>query len=213
MAAISFCPTLTGEPSPFRPFFDRGCQVTHAYWGSHWPLTRGCNTGWSINDRIALGPAHNSLMTWGATRPTPLRSETVETRDGLGQVKTMKVQTWAWLIGMTDASDEALVEWARSFAQPPALELQGARQDAQPYAPERRALRLLVEARDVTIGIKPAGCCVNPVLELQGAPKELRRVELAGRALSRKEYAWDGQTLWLNATLREPAVLRLVGAP
>ncbi|MBM4042096.1 MAG: hypothetical protein FJ290_26670 [Planctomycetes bacterium] len=213
MAAISFCPTLTGDPSPFRPFFDRGCQVTRAYWGSHWPLTRGCNTGWSINDRIALGPAHNSLMTWGATRPTPLRSETVETKDGLGQVKTMKVQTWAWLIGMTDAGDEALVQWAQSFAQPPALELQGARQDAQPYAPERRALRLVVEARDVTIAIKPVGCCVNPVFELQGAPKEFRRVELAGRALSRKQYTWDGRTLWLSAALREPTVLRLGYAP
>jgi hypothetical protein len=191
LAAISFCPLLTAKPSPFGAFYDRGLLVTPAYWGSHWPLTRGCNTGWSINDHIALGPAHNSLMTWGASRPQPVRSGTVEAKDGLGTLKAMKVQTWVWLIGMTDASDEALVRWAQSFA------------------PERRAFRLAVEDSSVAITIRPVGWCVNPVFELQGAPKALLRVELDGQALDRKQYAWDGATLWLNAQLSRPTPLRL----
>jgi hypothetical protein len=210
LAAISFCPNLTSPPGAFfGAFYDRGLLVTPAYWGNHWPLTRGCNTGWSINDRIALGPAHNSLMSWATNRPKPIRVQTVETKDGLGQLKTMKVQTWVWLIGMTDAGDEALVQWAQSFTRPPALELQGARQDAEPYAPERRAMRLFVEDRSVTIAVKPAGRCVNPVFELQGAPKTLVSVKLGNEALGPKQYAWDGKTLWLSANLSQPTTLRL----
>jgi len=209
LAAISFCPLLTSKPTPFTAFYDRGLLVTPAYWGSHWPLTRGCNTGWSINDRISLGPAHNSLMTWGASRPKPIRSATIETQDGLGRLKTMKVQTWAWLIGMADASDVALAQWAQSFAQPPSMELRGARQDSEPYAPERRALHLAVGDRSVSITVRPAGWCMNPVFELQGAPESLLSVELDGRALDRKQYAWDGATLWLNAELNRPTPIRL----
>jgi hypothetical protein len=34
-------------------------------------------------------------------------------------------------------------------------------------------------------------------------------VELNGRELAAADYAWDGRALWLNATLRKQAQLRL----
>ena len=30
----------------------------------------------------------------------------------------MRVQTWAWLIGLTDAPDARLLEWAQEFSFP-----------------------------------------------------------------------------------------------
>jgi len=51
--------------------------------------------------------------------------------------------------------------------------------------------------------------CVHPVFELDGAPRVLDHVELDGRTLGREAYAWDGHTLWLDATLRGTARLRL----
>jgi hypothetical protein len=210
LAAIQFCPWGAGPMPPgFAPFYDRGCLVTPAYWGSHWPLSRGWGTGWSINDRIRVSPAHNSLMTAGDKRPKPIRDETLATRDALGELKTMRRQTWVWLIGMTDAGDEALRQWAQSFSKPPALRLRGARLDAQPYVPERRALRVVVEDDTVAITITPTGHCVNPVLELGEAPKALRGVRLDDQPLGSDHYRWDGATLWLKASLGRPATLHL----
>ena len=82
----------------------------------------------------------------------------------------MKVETWAWLIGMTDANDDVLLQIAQSFAQPPSLELSGAKQDSESYVSERRALRIVEENKTVAIMIKPDRWCVNPVFELQNAP-------------------------------------------
>ncbi len=131
-------------------------------------------------------------------------------RDARGELKTMQQDTWVWLIGMTDADDDALRRWAKSFAlQPPALDLAGARPDAESYAPERRALRLVVEKPTVTIGIKPAGHCVNPVFEMGSAPKTLKTVRVDGKPLDPSRYAWDGKTLWLEATLSQPAEVQL----
>ena len=62
----------------------------------------------------------------------------------------------------------------------------------------------------MTIGLRPAPACVNPVFELSQAPKRLVRVELDARPLGAKEYAWDGKTLWLTATITRAAKLRLV---
>jgi hypothetical protein len=150
------------------------------------------------------------VTSFARSRPKPLRTAQVETLDTLGRARPMILQTWAWLIGTSEAGDARLVEWARSFAKPPALEVQGARLEADSYVPERRAMRLVVEGPTVSITIKPATPCVHPVFELDAAPKILARVELDGRLLSTNEYAWDGRTLWLNATVAKDAVLRLM---
>ena len=59
------------------------------------------------------------------------------------------------------------------------------------------------------IHIQPGTACVNPVFELTGGGKKLTRVALAERDLSAGEFAWDGQTLWLRATLTQETPLRL----
>lgn len=208
LAAIYFSPLNTKLPHTFyAPFFDQGQLATPCYWGSHWPLARGNSTGWAIDNRIGLTPCHNSVVSWYKNRPEPIRTARLDTLDTLGQSKRMLRQTWAWLIGMSDADDERLLQWAHSFTAPPSLELEGALLEAEPYVPERRALRLIVKDKRVCVTIKPCKVCVNPIFELLGAPESLTRVQLAGRTLETSEYAWDGHTLWLDATLRENAQL------
>ena len=210
LAAVYFNPNETKRPPVvFGPFFDEGEMVTPCYWGSHWPLARGNATGNAIDDRIGLTPCHNSVMSWAGTRPRPLRTGEAVTLDTLGRSRPMTVRTWAWLIGMSDESDARLVERAKSFATPPALELRGAHVGFDGYAPEHRAMRLVAEAREIAITIKPDPPCVNPVFEIDGVPKSEARIALAGQPLDPSRYAWDGRTLWLDATIRTPTEVRV----
>ncbi|MCL5099487.1 MAG: hypothetical protein M1608_18515, partial [Candidatus Omnitrophica bacterium] len=205
--AIYFNPLDTHlPPAIFGPFYDRGYMVTPVYWGSHWPLGRGKTTGYAIDNRIYVSPAHNSVMSWARNRPTPLSVTTEQGIDTLGRSKTLVVQKWVWLIGMSDAPDERLLGWAGSFSRPPSLELKGARLDFDSYVPERRAIRLKIEDSTADILIKPVQVpptkCVNPVFELSGIRGALLDVTVAGRILEPGEYAWDGRTLWLNLTAK-----------
>ena len=95
------------------------------------PLAAGAgnSTGRTIDDRIQFTPTHNSVMSWAGTRPAPLSTSELVTLDTLGRSRLMTVRRWAWLIGMSDAADARLVDWAESFATPPSLDLQGARLD------------------------------------------------------------------------------------
>jgi hypothetical protein len=210
LAAISFNPNLRVlPPVVFAPFFDKGEMVTPCYWGSHWPLARGNSTGRTIDDRIAFTPCHNSVMSWAGSRPAPLRSAELITLDTLGRSRPMTVRRWAWLIGMSDDPDDRLVERASSFAVPPSLELRGARLDLNGYSPERRAIGLVAAGPDIEITIKPGPACVNPVFEIAGVPAGPLRVELGGQSLGAGQYAWDGRTFWLGATIAKATVLRL----
>jgi hypothetical protein len=208
LAAIQYSPWGCWHALPgFAPFYHRGAMVTPMYWGCHWPLSRGYPTAYSINDRIHETPGHNSSIHAGPSHP--IRSESGPMRDAQGKSNTMTRQTWVWLIGMTAADDSALRQWMVSFAHPPALELSGARQEGEAHVPERRALRLVVDKPVVTIKITAAGHCVNPVFELRGAPKALLSVKLNDQALAPRQYAWDGATLWLDASFSQPTTLRL----
>jgi hypothetical protein len=211
LAAIYFHPhDRKPPPHIFGPFSDRGQVVTPCYWGSHWPLARGNATGSAIDDRIHFSPCHNSVMTWASSKPAPIRASERQTLDTLGRARPMTIQTWAWLVGMTDASDDRLVEWAKSFAAPPSLEVRGARLDFDAYIPERRAIRFNTDGREVSVRIKPAPVCVNPVFELEGAPRGAIKVTLAGDPVDADRMAWDGRTLWLDATIRAPTELHIM---
>jgi len=206
--AIYFNPNDAHLPAHlFHPFFDGEYLVTPAYWGCHWPLARGRTTGRAIDDRIGLTPAHNSIISWARRRPMPLAKKLVDTVDTLGHARRMLVQRWAWLIGMTDASDQRLLQWARSYAQPPALKVHGGHLKA--YVPERRVLRVVVASSPLTIEFDPRVACIHPVFELVDAPKELVEVKSDDRRLAASQYAWDGQTLWLNTEIRKPTKLYL----
>jgi hypothetical protein len=210
LAAVYFNANETeGPPIVFAPFFDRGQMVTPCYWGSHWPLARGNSTGWTIDDRIQFTPCHNSVMSWAGRRPIPLRTADLTTLDTLGRSRHLTVRRWAWLIGMSDAGDARLLDWARSFATPPSIELRGAEIDFDGFAPERRAIRLKATAREVQITVKPVAPCVNPVFELTGAPRGDADVTLGGQTLESKRYAWDGATLWLDTTVEKPTEIRV----
>lgn len=210
LAAVYFNPLqIALPPAIFDPFYDQGLLVTPTYWGSHWPLARGKTTGYAIDDRVNFSPCHNSVMSWARSRPAPLHTAQVTAQDTLGRTKPMLVQTWTWLIGMSDEGDSRLIDRAKSFSQPPAMELQGARLETASYAPERRALRLIVDQPAVTIKLKPAVACINPVFELAKAPQDLQSVQLGERKLDAQEYAWDGHTLWINATLTQETQLIL----
>jgi len=207
---IYFSPLDTNlPPYPFAPFYDRDYQVTPAYWGSHWPLARGKTTGGTIDDRIYLSPSHNSLMSWGRARPKPDSTSWIEDIDTLGRSKPMTLNTWVWLIGMTDAADERVLQWAHSFMSPPGVEIQGARLDFESYVPARRAICLLVDAPNVIVTLKPTVPCVDPVFELRGQRGDLVSVTLGGRRLEPNEYAWDGHALWLDANISQAEELRM----
>jgi hypothetical protein len=208
-SAFSFNPLLHKKPFAFGPFKDKGLVVTPAYWGGHWPLSQGFNTGRSINESIWSAPSHNSLITWGAKRPEPIRTKTFETFDALGVKKMMREETWVWLIGMTDENDQQLLEAARSFAAPAVLTVIGGRQEPDGYSSERRAFKLIAEKRNMQVTIQPKEWCINPVFEIKLAPDELQTVTLNGKQLQHGDYEWDGNTLWVKARLNARSVLQL----
>ncbi len=210
LSAVYFNPGWNRLPvMALRPFYSQGQMVTPFYWGNHLPLARRKPTGHNIDDLASMTPAHNAMMSWGHRRPQPLESRTAEMPDALGVTRMMKVEKWAWLIGLSDSDDARLLEWSRSFATPPQVQADGARLQTPSYSTERRATLLSVDKPEVSLTITPSTPCVHPVFELQGAPKTLSRLELDGRELPPGDYAWDGRTLWLNATLRKSATLRL----
>ncbi|MEW5976499.1 MAG: hypothetical protein AB1898_11920 [Acidobacteriota bacterium] len=208
-AAVSFSPHNTLVPKLFGPFYDRGEMVTPFYWGSHWPLARGNMTGLAIDDRIYLSPSHNSIMTFGMNNHTPALSASIQTHDTLGHARTMDLRRWYWLIGLTDASDQRLLDWAQSFRNPPSLEVKGGRLDLHSYVAERRAMRVVTEQPVLQITITPSVRLINPVFEFVDAPKALAKISLEGRTLQPKEYAWDGATLWVSADIDSPKTLRV----
>ena len=195
----------------FTGLYDRGELVSPVYWGSHWPLARGKITAYSIDDRIFESPAHNSIGGWlpqsdgkggwGNWEVRPFESNKLTMLNSLGHAGEMDFSRWSWLIAKTEASDESLLKWAKSYSAPPSVEVSGAELDLLSYSQERRAIRLVALSATVGIRIKPLLWAMNPVFEVQGAKGELRQVTLDGRVLQQSDYAWDGTTLWVNAEI------------
>lgn len=206
-AAIYFHPSDTHRPLVFQPFYSGGCLVTPTYWGSHWPLARGGTTGGAIDNRVELTPCHNSIMSWARRRPQPLKKELVDTLDALGRARTMLVQQWAWLIGMSDDSDERLLGRAQAYSQPPQVSVTGGSYEG--WQADRRAHRIAASESKVTIRIEPRVPCANPVFELANANGDLNAVAFDELLLGREDYAWDGRVLWLGRDVTRPTTLQL----
>jgi hypothetical protein len=66
----------------------------------------------------------------------------------------------------------------------------------------------------VKIKLTPEPVCVNPIFELEAAPRGELTVMRDGRKLDPDGYAWDGRVLWVNATIVAPTELSLrLGSP
>jgi hypothetical protein len=187
-----------------------GEEISPAFWGSHGPLSR--DTSWS-HELVGTSPAHNSLATWGlngegtyslGNDPQPYWRGVTTIVDAHGTSREMEIRRWVWLIGDTAAPDEELLGWASSFATPPSLAIAGGRVDLPSYLPERRALRILVEAPELRIRLIPSGTTVNPVFELVDAPPGPVSVTVDGSAIAADDQAWDGGVLWLRLTVTDP---------
>jgi hypothetical protein len=50
---------------------------------------------------------------------------------------------------------------------------------------------------------------VNPAFEFDDVPKGQIRITLAGQRFDPGRYAWDGRTLWLEATITQTTELRV----
>lgn len=136
-------------------------------------------------------------------------------RDGNGDLKQMRRDTFAWFIGMTDAGDDELRLRVQSHREPPAIQVQGGALKADSfYSLQRRALCLAMDgdSRVITIAISPKVACVDPVFEIERAPGLLERVLVDGSPADRASYAWDGKTLWFDMVLNHPVKLELVFA-
>jgi hypothetical protein len=206
--AIYFNPRDKHLPMVFRPFFVGDALVTPTYWGCHWPLARGRTTGWTIDDRVELTPAHNSVMTWARRRPEPLERRQLRTVDTLGRSREMLEQQWAWMIGMTDVPDGQLLARARTYAQPAKIGvLAGGRVTG--YAPQRRAYAIEAESATVELRVEPHNVCVDPVFEITDSIGTDVTVSVSGNRLAPDQYAWDGQVLWLDVKMTSTTMLEL----
>ena len=197
-------------PAIFAPFSDQGQIVTPTYWGSHWPLARGKTTGWAIDDRVQFTPCHNSVMSWARSRPEPLR--TAADRDAR-HARPLEADDHADL-GLADRHERrgrraAAAVGAQLRASP--LRWKSTERGSKPNRTCPSAVRSgwSRSRTTITIDIKPATACVNPVFELTGASQDAGPCGIGRPALDADEYAWDGQTLWINATLTQDTLLRL----
>lgn len=203
--------SLTNPPPRmgFGPLYDRGEMVTPAYWGDHWPLSRGKLTRYYIHPGLFTGPSHCSFMGWTGRdangwiegNPDPISVSTLVTIDAKGTAKPMLERRWTWLIGKSAASDEQLRAWGTSFSNPPSVTLKGARLDVPSYVQERRAIRLVAQSPQIEIKVMPRTVTINPVFELSGVSQTLVGVTVDGRSILNDAYAWDGRTLWIRARI------------
>jgi hypothetical protein len=66
-----------------------------------------------------------------------------------------------------------------------------------------------MEQQSADITLTPVAHCMDPVFELSGVRGKLAAVSLDGHALAQSDYAWDGRTLWIRASIDRPAHLHL----
>ncbi|MBM0108905.1 hypothetical protein JM946_29605 [Steroidobacter sp. S1-65] len=201
-------------PYAYPPMYDGAEIVTPAYWGNHWPLTRGKWTGWTINDEIDASPTHSAIAGWIPFDPqkeekrwevAPLVEGKWAMANCTSSPQPCVLSRFAWMIGHTDLPDQELIRMGRSFTRPPAIDVFGGRVAVPSYSIERRALRIVAEQPRLTIRLRPTVPLINPVFEIEEAPTgPLEFVFVNEVQLSPTEYAWDGKTLWLNRNIEPP---------
>ena len=189
---------LAFPPVVFGPFFDRGEMVTPAYWGSHWPLARGNATGSKIDSRIDITPSHNSLLSWAKQQPTPTHARDQFMRDTLGVEKTMRIKRWAWLVGVTDQSDEQVIKSAKAYAFPPDAVVAGGRVSDPLSFIERRALAIEIHQPTVQITLTPKHPADSLALEINGTNQDPESITIDGQPLDPEHYDCHRHIIWIR---------------
>lgn len=92
---------------------EQGVYISPAYWGIHWPVTRGYPTTRTSPDNWQERPGHISLM---AVDHFP------EKREKISEEKEEVV--WVYFIGNFKGDDEKLLEIAKTWIYPPEIEVE-----------------------------------------------------------------------------------------
>lgn len=209
--AIYYCPADKDIPQHiYAPFHDSGFVVTPCYWGSHWPLSRGQTTCWSISDLVNQTPAANSILTWDIQQSAPLRDASYPTINAKGQSAFMRFRTYAWLIGFNSSPDSDVIRKAMSFACAPSVSvIQGGQPAPEPYSPERASIAIEAEAPEMEIALLPVNVCINPVVEISGWEGKSIKLWVDGSLRNANSYAWDGKVLWIQGTFSGKTLIRV----
>jgi hypothetical protein len=183
------------------PIYDRGQLVSPAHWGDNWPISRGFPTVMGqINDaHMHLAPGQVALFN--PPEPDPISVGVVRTIDALGHSGKLTITQRVWLIGQTNASDERLRDWAKSFSTPPSIDLAGAHLDFPTFSQERRAIRIIADSPSVLLKLTPASYTVNPVFEISNPKGNLLGITIDGVSLSAADFSWDGGVLWTRVSI------------
>jgi hypothetical protein len=200
---------MTNLKSRFRPFMilrpgarwrvfngEVRPEYSHFPWWNHWPVTQISSDG-----RYANAPdraAHSSLC-WGGPR------------GGLA------------LYGMTDRPAVSLVPLARSWNNPPELNITGNSFNSEGYDPSQRAYVLRCNDTgsplNIEIHASEESPVVNPTLVIKNWGAQAPRLKIDGQSIPRgKEFRWgieytiSGQAdliVWIKKRSRSPVKISL----
>lgn len=183
-----------------------GRYISPSYWGVHYPVTRGYPTTRGAPPGWRERPGHASL--------TAVDTEPLSRRMVNQQHERLE---WAWLIGNTDMSDDALRAAARSWIDPVPIEIyEGGRGGA--YDKKQRGYVVKSDgARTVKVKFKGAGSgtIFNPVLIIENYPYEKIEVLVDGekpavyQAALEQSYTQDVLAVWIGVPVKDNAVIRV----
>ncbi|MFH1538287.1 MAG: hypothetical protein ABIH66_04960 [bacterium] len=187
-----------------------GRYISPSYWGVHYPVVRGYPTTVTAPQGWRERPGHASLM---AIETVPLERKLVS--------KDRERVRWAWLIGNTDAGDEALIAFARNWLEPAGLEVLGGAGSAE-YDVTQMAYSVETDGGSV-ISLKFTGgsgnFISNPAFVLNDTSFGKVTVAVDGVELKAEQYRYGVEqtyetstgVLWINMNVPDDAELRIEG--
>ncbi len=161
------------KQSSFDGWQNKKRYISPSYWGDHWPVTRGFETRNSPPEFYRVRPTHASLVS---TYHKPL------TQTPLGNGLSMT--RWAWLIGITNLPDDAVLKIARNFLTPPQLVPQKGLTSVS-YDMTQRAYVLMLKpgAKTASFIVKGEDELVHPAFVVKNMPTKTVQVVVNGKLL------------------------------
>jgi hypothetical protein len=183
-----------------------GRYVSPSYWGVHYPVTRGLPTCVQAPPGWRERPGHASLT---AVETEPVRRRMIS--------KTHELVEWAWLIGNTSAPDSEVLEAARSWIDPVAVEPWEGLLSASFDALERGYRLRSNGARTVKVKFTGDGTqtIFNPVFIVEDYPYTDVEITVNGQrpavfqAGRESTYGRDTLVVWIGQSIPADAVVRI----